>query len=123
MRDAHLWNGYNVCGNGGEESSRIVYVTENSEVYHVSTSCTYLRLSVRIAEYANLNNERNQDGGRYYPCFFCARAGTSTYVYLCDEGSKYHFSRNCLALKRNFSIVSLSSVSDTHRPCSRCGGD
>lgn len=120
---AHLWNGYNVCGDSGEQSSRIVYVTEDSEVYHVSTACTYLRLSVRISEYANLNNERNNDGGRYYPCFFCARSGNSVYVYLCDEGSKYHYSRNCLALRRNFSIVSLSSVSDTHRPCSRCGGN
>lgn len=120
---SHLWNGYNVEGNSSEDqTSRIVYITEDSEVYHTSTSCTYLRLAVRLCEYGLLGNERNRDGGRYYPCMFCVRSGHPAYVYLCDDGSKYHYSRNCLGLRRRFSVVSLSSVQDTHRPCSRCGG-
>jgi len=119
---SHLWNGYNVNGTTANDTSWIVYVTENSEVYHTSTSCTYLRLTVRVAAYSNLDNERNSEGARYYPCLFCVRDGHPAYVYLCEDGGKYHYSRNCLSLRRSYSIVSLSSVEDTHRPCSRCGG-
>lgn len=121
---SHLWNGYDVCGIDSNEGNEIfVYVTQDSEVYHTAVTCTYLRLSVRITEYSNLHNERNNNGGRYYPCFFCTHSSHSSIVYLCDYGSKYHYSRNCLALRRDFSIVSLSSVEETHRPCSRCGGN
>lgn len=119
---AHLWNGYDVTSeSSSDESSRVVFVTENSRVYHTAVSCTYLRLSVRVSSYDNLENERNSDGRRYSRCWYCARSGNPTIIYLCEDGSKYHFSRDCLALRRSFSVVSLSSVVNTHRPCSRCG--
>jgi len=120
---AHLWNGYNVCGpQNDSDNNRIVFITEESDVYHTSTSCTYLRLSIRVASYGNLWNERNSDNGMYTPCLLCVRSNPPPYVYVCDEGSRYHYSRNCFALRRRFSAVNLSSVAGTHRPCSRCGG-
>lgn len=121
---SHLWNGYDVCQDSDEgNSSGIVFVTNDSSVYHTSTSCTYLRLSVRAVLYSNLSNERNSEGRSYSPCLFCAIGRSSTVAYVCDEGCKYHLSRNCPALRRSYSAVSLSSVENTHRPCSRCGDD
>lgn len=121
---AHLWNGYNVGGVAEDDNqSKTVYVTENSQVYHTSVSCTYLMLSVRITSYDNLSEERNNEGGRYSQCLLCAGSGAPAFVYLCDEGSKYHYSRKCSALKRSYKAVSLASVVNTHRPCSRCGSE
>ena len=121
---AHLWNGYNLSGvSENDDQSKTVYITEDSQVYHTSVSCTYLTLSVRIAAYNNLSEERNSSGGCYSPCLLCVKSGKPAFVYLCDEGNRYHYSRKCYALKRSYTAVSLASVADTHRPCSRCGDD
>lgn len=120
---AHMWNGYNVSGKGREEEKdRIVYITKDSEVYHTNVNCTYLKLSVRPAAYTSLKDERNADGGKYGRCLICSLGAPPSVVYICDEGGKYHYSRNCFTLRRNYSAVSLRSVINTHRPCSRCGG-
>lgn len=121
---AHLWNGYDVSGKeaGAEEDNQWVYITKDSEVYHLTTECTHLSLSVRPAPLANLKNERNTDGGKYSRCFICARGNAPDVIYLCDEGDKYHYSRECFTLKREYSAVKLKEVENTHRPCSRCGG-
>lgn len=119
---SHLWNGYDVNGSADEkETSGIVYVTEGSSVYHTTSSCSYLRLSVRAVSFSNISNERNSDGRTYSACLVCAVGREGTVAYVCDEGGKYHFLRNCPCLKRKYSAVSLSSVENTHRPCSRCG--
>ena len=120
---AHLWNGYDVSGEGKDkEEDRIVYITKDSEVYHTNVNCTYLKLSVRPAAYSSLGEERNSDGGRYGRCLICGWGAAPSVVYICDEGGKYHYSRNCFSLRRSYTAVSLRSVRNTHRPCSRCGG-
>ncbi|MCR4617481.1 MAG: hypothetical protein K5669_04745 [Lachnospiraceae bacterium] len=119
---AHLWNGYDIGGEEkDEEKGQIVYITEDSEVYHMSRECTHLKLSIRPAPYSLLGDERNSEGKRYTRCLFCAWGEHPDTVYLCDEGEKYHYSRNCLALKRSYKEVLLKEVINTHRPCSRCG--
>ena len=120
---AHLWNGYDVNPEKKTENEdETVYITKDSEVYHTSVACTYLRLSVRPAPYSGLEYERNSDGARYKRCLLCARGEPPFTVYLCDEGEKYHYSRSCYALKRSYEAVKLRDVADSHRPCSRCGG-
>ncbi len=120
---AHIWNGYDVSGEGNEkEDDRIVYITKDSEVYHTNVNCTYLKLSVRPTAYSSLGEERNSDGGRYGRCLICGWGAAPAVVYICDEGGKYHYSRSCFTLRRSYSAVSLKSVRNTHRPCSRCGG-
>ena len=120
---AHLWNGYRVGKKEDEEEKDItVYVTKDSEVYHTSPRCTYLKLAIRPSTMSALSYERNADGSRYRRCLLCTWDDPPDTIYLCDEGEKYHFSRNCYALKRSYSAVKLSTVINTHRACSRCGG-
>ena len=119
----HLWNGYALTGNAASESEeQIVYITENSEVYHLTTSCTHLRLSVRPVDYSSVGDERNGSGGNYYPCEICARGEAPDTVYICTSGDRYHFDGECYTLTRTYSAVPLSEVEDSRRPCSRCGG-
>ena len=119
----HLWNGYAVTGNASSESQeQIVYITENSEVYHLTTSCTHLRLSVRPVDYSAVGDERNGSGGNYYPCEICAKGEIPETVYICSSGDRYHFSGECYTLTRSYTAVPISEVADSRRPCSRCGG-
>ena len=71
---------------------------------------------------ADLDNERNGSGGRYYPCTVCAHGDVPDTIYVCSEGDRYHYDFDCYTLTRNYSPVPLSEVEDSHRPCSRCGG-
>ena len=119
----HLWNGYAVSGDAsGPVQEQIVYITENSEVYHLTTACTHLRLSVRPVEFSAVGNERNGSGGIYYPCEVCARGDAPETVYICTSGDRYHFDGECYTLTRNYAAVPLSEVEDSRRPCMRCGG-
>ena len=119
----HMWNGYEIEGTGSELGQvRMVYITEDSEVYHVTTACTHLRLSVRGVEYELLDECRNNNGGRYTPCEICASGEHPETVYITSEGDRYHYSSECFTLTRSYRAVPLSDVEDTHRPCSRCGG-
>ena len=119
----HLWNGYGISGSGSNlDQEQIVYITADSEVYHITTSCTHLRLSIRGVEYANLGNEWNRSGGRYYPCEVCSHGEAPEIVYVGAQGDRYHYSYECYTLTRQYSPVPLSEVEDSHRPCSTCGG-
>ena len=119
----HLWNGYKIEGTGQELSQeQIVYITADSEVYHVTTSCTHLRLSVRGVEYEALDECRNNNGGRYNPCEICASGDRPDIVFITSEGDRYHYSSECYTLTRTYSAVPLSEAEESHRPCSRCGG-
>ena len=118
----HLWNGYGIDGTGEELSQeQIVYITEDSEVYHITTACTHLKLSVKPVEKENLDDCRNNGGGKYYPCSVCASGDMPDIVYITSEGDRYHYSSDCYTLTRSYSAVPLSDVEDSHRPCSRCG--
>ncbi len=119
----HMWNGYEISGTSQELSQeRIVYITSDSEVYHLTPACTHLKLSVRSACYLGLEDERNNSGGRYYPCAVFAHGEVPETIYLAAEGDRYHYDFNCYTLTRNYSPVPLSEVEDSRRPCSRCGG-
>ncbi len=119
----HLWNGYEIDGTGESLSQeQIVYITQDSEVYHVTTSCTHLRLSVRGVVNESIDECRNNNGGKYYPCSVCASGEIPDIIYVTSEGDRYHYSSECYTLTRSYSAVPLSDVNETHRPCSRCGG-
>ncbi|MCD7738995.1 MAG: hypothetical protein LUH58_08180 [Lachnospiraceae bacterium] len=112
-----LWTGYE------EEtiSEEMVYVTANSEVYHLTDSCSYLRLTVRTVTAAQLDSARNASGARYRSCSLCGSSTAAAGVYyITSEGDCYHSSSACSGLKRTAYQVPLSQVGDK-RPCSRCG--
>ena len=118
----HLWNGYEL--DGQEQSliqEQIVYITDDSEVYHVTTSCTHLRLTIRPVSYAEVSSERNLGGNKYHPCEVCARGEAPDTVFVGAWGDRYHYSDDCYTLTRSYTAVPLSEVEDSHKPCSRCG--
>ncbi len=118
---AHPWTGYKLGSGTGEEKGSmedpIVYVAENGNVYHLSRSCTHLDFKIRPADSKNIDNERNNGGGKYKRCEKCG--GGSGTVFITDEGDRYHASLSCSGLKRTVYEIPLSQVGDK-RLCSRC---
>jgi hypothetical protein len=102
------------------EETELVYVTEDSEVYHRSVDCTYLRLSIRQVDSSELSGLRNQGGGKYYACELCKPDGTEEKVYITDYGNRYHVNLDCSGLKRTYKAIPLEEAENL-RPCSRCG--
>lgn len=121
----HTWTGRSETGGSGNpgqtgSGNELVYVTENGEVYHTSSSCTYLDLSVYSVQESELSGLRNEYGSRYHSCEKCGSGSYSgdTY-YVTEKGEKYHCSASCSGLTRNVKLVPLSDVEGVHI-CSRC---
>lgn len=120
---AHLWNGYDIVGNSGENEEELitVYVAETGKVYHRDRNCTHLCLSIQEIIAGTQGNYRNENGRRYSECEKC-RGGTDEGVlYIAREGDSYHYSRDCSGLKRTVFAILLKDAED-YRPCSRCSG-
>lgn len=113
----HLWNGYEIPG--AEEDEEYVYVTRDSEVYHVSSECTHLRLSIRRVEATGVPKG-------YKPCEKCVERGLGEskpmgdIYYICTDGVCYHSKRDCPGLKRTVYRIALKDAG-RYRACSRCG--
>lgn len=102
----------------GEEES-YVYITETGTVYHLDPECSYLKLSVFTIAADTLSSLRNASGGKYYACELCG-AEAGAIVYATTDGTRYHSTLSCSALKRTVTQVKLSEAGDRHA-CSRCG--
>jgi hypothetical protein len=114
----HKWTGDRDDG----QQEDYVYITETGTVYHRSRQCSYLDLSIRAANYADLSGLRNKSGHKYYECSDCAaKIPASGLVYITDYGTCYHVELSCSGLKRTVYLIPLSEVG-TRAPCSRCGG-
>lgn len=103
----------------GEEDEVMVYVTENGTVYHTTSECTYLKLSIFTIDQNTLSTLRNNSGEIYHACELCG-ADAGEIVYATSEGNRYHSSLSCSGLKRTVTQVKLSEVGDLH-VCSKCG--
>lgn len=115
----HAWTGYEPLEEG-QSAEQMVYITENGKVYHISRACTYLQLSVRQVEYADLKELRNDQGGKYYACERCAEEKPGRYVYITDTGDSYHNQITCSSLKRSIFTIPISEAGGRSM-CSRCG--
>ena len=105
-----------------EAEEETVYLTKRGTVYHRSLACRVLDLTVLPVNAEDLPEKRNNSGGRYYPCEYCAHskkpAGT---VYITPEGDRYHEKKNCGAISRNIRMIPLSEAEKQYRPCHYCG--
>lgn len=114
------WTGYDNAGtntdSGAEEE--IVYITPSGEVYHMSRTCTYLKLSIMAVDMSLLENMRNESGEIYYPCEECGAVCGNT-VYITSYGNRYHAKLECSKLKRTILAVPISEVGD-RGACSKC---
>ena len=101
-----------------KEEEQTVYVAENGKVYHTALTCTYLKLSIRQVDTAQVPFLRNADGGKYSACELCGK-GSGTAVFITDYGDRYHYNQNCSGLKRGIRSIPLSQVGELPE-CSRC---
>ncbi len=112
------WVGYEKEVLGGD-SQDIVYITETGIVYHKNYHCIYLDLSIHAVLAADLEDTRNESGGRYRPCSIC-HPSNSGQVYIANYGDRYHGNMFCSGIKRTIYSVPLSEVMGKGA-CSKCG--
>lgn len=117
---ARKWNGYQ-SENGNNEDAW-VYITPYGSVYHQSTACRYLDLSVHAVGKDQISKLRNKDGAIYYSCVSCHAAMAEGTVYVTDYGTSYHASANCRKLKRTVYRVKKEQAGD-RTPCKKCYED
>ena len=119
---ARKWIGY--TGGSGQSDNKgdvVVYVTADSDVYHMTTECTHLKLSVTSVSGTGLALTRSNDGGKYTRCQICKPPPGLLIYYIAKEGNRYHMTTSCSGLKRSYYTRLLSEVQGILRPCSRCG--
>lgn len=113
------WTGY-VAGAEGSETQEVVYVTDYGLVYHKSMNCTYLELSIQAVSASDIENLRNESGGKYHPCESCGeKIVTGGRVFITNYGDRYHTSLDCSKVKRNIYAVPLDEVYGLGG-CSKC---
>ena len=104
-----------------EETQEWTYVTETGTVYHLYEDCTHIRLSVQGVDYNQVDQCRNENGGKYKPCEKCCRDGkTGASVYSAKDGDRYHSTLGCSGLKRQVKKVPKNEAETGMRLCSRC---
>lgn len=116
------WTGRS--GTEGEEAAEgapvLVYVTENESVYHTTSRCTHISLSIRQISRAGAETARNQQGDRYRACEKCVGEGEKgETLFVTDQGDCYHNSLECSGLKRSVRLVEIDGVRGLPC-CSRC---
>lgn len=111
---------------GGEETEdTIVFVTKSGTVYHTSSLCTHIKLSVTEISGEEVLNRRNTGGGKYYPCEFCMRGKTATgRVFITKEGNRVHTKKDCAGIKRTVRSMNRTEAERRgFKRCERCGGN
>lgn len=117
----HTWTGYQE-ENGAVQEEKMVYIADTGKVYHLKSTCSYLRVSLEAVSAKELPGRRNESGGKYYPCERCIEDGkTPSIVYITGSGDRYHGQITCGGLKRTVRMVPLSQIKGWPA-CSRCGG-
>lgn len=113
-----LWTGYSM--DKEVYGKDYVYVTESGSVYHLSSECTYLRLSIRKVTQEGLLTARNESGSKYTACEACCKNNVyKACYYITNSGERYHSEVSCPGLKRT--VYSLERDEVAGWPiCSRC---
>ena len=113
----HIWCGYDAPFFADEE---YVYVTNDSEVYHIDRQCSHILLGIRQTSADAIGALRNENGNRYRACGICHAKLSDEKLYITTDGDRYHNSITCSGLKRTVYAIKKSEIGDL-RPCSRCG--
>lgn len=113
------WTGYVPTGHDLTKQET-VYVTDTGIVYHADPDCTYLDMSVRTVLLEQIEELRNQSGGKYYACESCGQNACDTpNRYITDYGTRYHTSPDCKKIKRNIYAISIEEAYGLGG-CSKC---
>lgn len=85
-------------------------------MYHKTSGCTYLNLSIQSVEDVQIVEYRNENGEKYHKCEFCAdKINKFERVYITNYGNKYHTDLNCSGIKRTIEMIRLSDVEERGR--------
>ena len=103
-----------------EKDEEIVFITEKGTVYHRSRNCRHLNVTIRETTKAAVDGERNESGGKYYPCEKCGSLKGAGRLYITSDGDRYHTMLSCSSLKRGVRAVPISEVGN-RGACARCG--
>ena len=104
----------------GSSNRRMVYVTEWESVYHTTSRCTYLSLSIQQVSASLVGSRRNAWGKSYTACEKCVgKKGKNSLLYITEQGDRYHNSLECSGLKRSVVLKEESELEGLHC-CSRC---
>lgn len=115
----HSWIGMD-RREGGNESEDMVYMAVSGSVYHTNPQCSYVDISIRQEEGAEVENKRNLQGSKYTPCESCAKGQEpANIVYITGQGRRYHNRVSCSKLKRTVRLIPISDV-EGYPQCSRC---
>lgn len=117
------WTGSKISKD--ETEDEMVFITETGQVYHTNRDCTHLKLSIKKCPTKDLEDMRNHNGGIYHKCSICKNTQPldPDYIYITNEGDRWHNSTECSGLKRTIKEIKASEIG-ARKLCSRCkGGD
>lgn len=102
-----------------KETGKIVYITTGQTVYHTNRQCSYLNLSIEKITEADFRKQGSHYLKQYKACSSCKNKEGYGYIYITENGEKYHNTLACKNLKRTIERIMLEEV-DGRRLCSRC---
>ena len=113
------WTGWNGVKDDSE-GNIWVYMAQYGEVYHQTSECTYLKLTIRSVNEADVINMRNDSGSKFRKCGLCkSTVNQFQKVYITNYGDRYHRDLNCSGIKRTIEMKKLSEVEE-FKACSKC---
>lgn len=107
--------------NGSGREDEIVYIGKNSTRYHRDRYCHYLYNHLSSVSRDEVENIRNQGGGKYHACSVCGGNKDGNTVYVMPYGDKYHTDPECSSIISYVQAVKLSEV-EYLGGCSYCSG-
>ena len=119
----HKWIGYDLTGEAavGQEEEEMVFITAHGSVYHISRNCVYLNPTVESVPVSQAVSLKNISGKTYTACQSCG--GKGLWVYITEDGERYHSSIGCSGLKRTVDCVTKKYAEKMGRHgCSKCSG-
>ncbi len=111
-----------------KDSTLVYNVSDDSEVYHLKSTCTYLKKNIENCSKHVIQARRNINGSKYEMCKTCSKGIEISYietVYYTKYGTNYHFINNCSRLEpliiREMSLD--DAINKGLRVCSKCNSE
>lgn len=104
-----------------DKDGQTVFITKTGDVYHLTDTCTYIKVSVTKAKYSDISYLRNEYGAKYRICSKCVdkKLKDNDTIYITESGTKFHADSRCSKIKRDVISIDISEVGN-RKLCSRC---
>jgi len=104
-------------------SASIVYMTAHGSVYHTNKYCSYLVKYTEILDKNSLSDYETASHRNLLLCSACKKnfsAENTSFIYISQTGTVYHYSRDCYYLTSHIYECNLKDVKEEYPLCSRC---